>query len=107
MNSEQQDSHEEANFIFRYTREQAIVDGVLIRVGSFVGIDVIFTSNLFAEGYEDEKKRLDLIRRGVLLLMKPDREDSDSMMLRVIEPGEIWVIYDGDGVLTYLKPNDY
>ena len=90
-----------------YTRAQAIEDGVLVRVEDGInGIETVFTSNLYGEGYDDENKRKELIRKGIELLRKHDEEDTDSMKLRVIERDKIWLIQDGDG-LCFLKPEDY
>jgi hypothetical protein len=101
-----EESDEGYNLIFKYTRQQAVEDGVLASVGIFLGMDTVFTANLYADGYEDQKKRLELITRGLALLAVPDAEDTDYMKLRVIEKGKIWLIFDGDG-LCFLRPEDY
>jgi len=92
--------------IFAYTLEQAISDGVLVKVGNLGKLPVIFTTNLLEDGYEDKETRLVLINKGIEMLKKPDPEDSEYMKLRVIEKDKIWVIWDGNGI-TYLKPEDY
>ena len=95
------------NVIFAYTQAQAIDDGVLVHVGWCGGMKVIFTSNLFAEGYEDAEKRRALVMKGVEMLKKPDPEDSQYMKLRVIEKDKIWVIWNTGEGITFLKPEDY
>lgn len=92
--------------IYRYTAEDAVRDGVFVPVGSVGDYPVYFTSNLFAEGYEDEHKRRELVLRGLQLLRADDPEDTEYMRLRVIEEDRVWVILDGDGV-KYMKPEDY
>ena len=97
--------------IFKYTPDDAVRDGVLIPVGEMTythgpPTPLYFTSNLFADGYEDDMKRKELVYRGLDLLRKPDEQDSDYMRLRVIEEGRIWVILDGQGY-TFMKPEDY
>ena len=103
---------EEWPIVSEYTTDQAIEDGILVEVGEVRGKDgskirVIFTRALFEEGgYEDEARRVALVARGMMLLKKPDPEDTDYMRLRVIEEGEVWVIHDGNGI-TFMKPEDY
>jgi len=97
---------EENNVIYSYTKEQAIEDGVLVSVGTVGTQSVVFTSNLFADGYEDKQKRIELVNRGLEMLKQPDPEDTDYMKLRVIEKDKIWVILDGSGI-TFLRPEDY
>jgi hypothetical protein len=93
--------------ISKYTARDAVADGVFVEVGSIGDNPVYFTRNLFdSGGYEDKEKRVELVKMGIDLLNEPDSEDSDSMHLRVIEKGEIWVVYNGEG-LTFLKPEDY
>jgi len=93
--------------ISAYTQDQAIEDGVLVLVGHVGEERVVFTSNLFAEGYEDEVKRKALVQRGLGMLKIPEDEDSRSMRLRVIEEGKIWVIWNPGEGFTFLKPEDY
>ena len=92
--------------ISRYTQEQAIEDGVLVKVGSAGNLPVVFTSNLFYDRYEDKENRVVLVERGLVSLQQIDKEDTDYMKLRVLEPGKIWVILNGDGI-TFMKPEDY
>ncbi len=93
--------------ISRYTQDQAIEDGVLVHVG-FTGKEyVVFTSGLFAKGYDDEIKRRLLIEKGLDILRKPDPEDSPHMRLRVIEKDRIWVIWNAGEGVTFLEPEDY
>lgn len=89
-----------------YTRKQAIEDGVLISVADIAGQSIVFTANLFQDGYEDTDRRNQLIERGMKLLEIPDEEDTDAMKMRVIEKNRIWVIQDGEGV-CFLRPDDY
>jgi type I site-specific restriction endonuclease len=98
---------DESNVIYSYTREQAIEDGVLILSGTVGATSVVFTSNLFADGYEDKEKRIALVNRGLEMLRQPDPEDSDYMKLRVIEKDKIWVIWHAGEGFTFMKPEDY
>ena len=102
----EQNKKEDFELVHVYTQEQAIEDGVLAHVGYCGNQKVIFTSNLFAEGYEDEDKRRALVMRGLEMLKEPDPEDTDYMKLRVIEKGSIWVIWNAEG-FTFMKPEDY
>jgi hypothetical protein len=92
--------------IFSYTAEQAVKDGILVHVGDVGKEKVYFTNNLFSQGYDDYMKRLELVRRGLDMLRKPDKEDTDYMMLRVIERDKIWLIRNGEGY-TFMMPDDY
>lgn len=98
---------DDSNVIYSYTREQAIEDGVLILSGTVGATSVVFTSNLFADGYEDKEKRIALVNRGLEMLRQPDLEDSDYMKLRVIEKDKIWVIWHAGEGFTFMKPEDY
>lgn len=94
------------NVISVYTQDEAISDGVLISVGTCGHNRVVFTSNLFNDGYEDSDARMRLIAKGLKMLNEHNPDDTDFMRLRVIEEGRIWVIHDGNG-LTFMKPEDY
>jgi len=105
-NEKGENEGEEWPLIFKYTAEDAVRDGIFVHVGNVGREKVYFTSNLFAEGYEDLQKRTELVNQGLELLRKPDREDTDYMHLRVIEKGKIWVVRTREGI-TYMKPEDY
>jgi hypothetical protein len=105
-NRSENEEDEEWPIISKYTAEDAGRDGVFVHVGDVGKEKVYFTSNLFAEGYEDLQKRTELVNRGLELLRKPDREDTDYMHLRVIEKEKIWVVRTGEG-FTYMRPEDY
>jgi len=93
--------------ISTYTQDEAIEDGVLVHVGEIGKQRVVFSRNLFDQGYEDEIKRQALIEKGLELLCRQDPEDSPDMRLRVIEKNKIWVIWNiGEG-FTFLTPEDY
>ena len=83
--------------ISRYTQEQAIEDGILVKVGTCGKLRVVFTSNLFYDGYEEKEKRTELVKKGLEMLKQRDKEDTDYMKLRVIKKDKIWVILDGNG----------
>ena len=88
-----------------YTKEQAIEDGILVKVGflSNLKLPVIFTTNLFNDVKDNYHE---IITRGLELLNKKDPEDDDCYKLRVIEKNRIWVIANSEGV-TFMKPEDY
>jgi len=93
--------------ISKYTAKDAVEDGVFVEVGSIGKDPVYFTSNLFESGgFKDKHKRVALVNKGLELLRKHDPEDTDYMMLRVIEKDEVWLIYNGEG-FTFMKPEDY
>lgn len=89
-----------------YTVEDAVRDGAFIHVGYADKEPVYFTSNLFADGYEDMQKRTELVKRGLEMLSRPDSEDTDYLWLRVVEKEKIWVARTGEGI-TYMRPEDY
>ena len=97
---------DEKDIISKYTQEDALNDGILVIVGKVDNINIVFTTNLFGEGYEDYTKRNTLVKKGLELLEKPDKEDTSYMKLRVIEKGKIWVVYNAEGI-TFMKPEDY
>lgn len=88
-----------------YTKEQAIEDGILVKVGflSNLNLPVIFTTNLFEEVKDHYKE---IITKGLELLNQKNEEDDDNYKLRVIEKNRIWVIANSEGV-TFMKPEDY
>ncbi len=105
----------EENVIYEYTQEQAIEDGILVVVGNCANQRIIFTTNLFndyLEKDEDGKNRVDIdklkktIKKGLSMLKRPDKEDTQYMRLRVMEKKRIWVIWNAEG-FTYMKPEDY
>lgn len=89
-----------------YTQDQAIEDGVLVLVGRLGEQRIVFTSNLFYDGYEDKERRIALLKKGLELLKEDDPEDAPYMRLRVIEKDKIWVIWNAEG-FTFMKPEDY
>ena len=93
--------------IFAYTQAQAIEDGVLIVVGYCGKERVVFTSNLFYDGYDDAQRRRELVTRGLELLRLPDPEDSEYMKLRVIEKDKLWVVWDASDGFVFMKPEDH
>jgi len=92
--------------IYEYTAEQAVEDGILVYVGNVGKEKVYFTRALFDQGYEDMKKRIELVNKGLRMLGQPDHEDTKYMKLRVIEKDKIWLIQDGQGY-TFMLPSDY
>ncbi len=93
------------------TLEQAVSDGILVRVGRCLSrkteIPVVFTSNLFdSGGYEDATKRISLVCLVLESLKKPDAADDGYRKLRVLIPDKIWVIEDGSSI-TFMRPEDY
>ncbi len=97
---------DEKDIISKYTMDDALDDGVFVMVGITQNkIRIVFTSNLFSDGYEDFVKRDTLIKKGLELLAKPDKEDT-HWKLRVIEKNKIWVVYNSEGI-TFMKPEDY
>jgi len=100
---------DEMPVIVRYTREEAIADGVLTPTGfaftdTGTRVNVTFTTHLF-EAFRDAEERSALVREGLTALADPNPED-DGRRLRVLRDGTIWVIWDGDGI-TFLYPDDY
>jgi hypothetical protein len=104
--AEKEEADHEWPVISKYTAEDAVRGGLFVPVGRVGKEKLYITSNLFAEGYEDEQKRIDLVNRGLELLRQPDPEDTDHMWLRVIEKNRIWVVRNGEGY-TFIKPEDY
>ena len=96
------------NVIYTYTQQQAIEDGILVKVGRLTsGEPVIFTRHLFdSGGYQDMTRLLKLVEIGMSMLRQSDPEDTPFMKLRVISEGRIWVIANDEGI-TFLRPEDY
>ena len=97
--------------IYSYTQDEAVKDGALDVVGKLTGTGgklIVFTRGLMEmDEYEkSQEARTMLIEKGLNLLKIPNKEDTNYMMLRVIEKGKIWVIADGNG-LTFMRPEDY
>lgn len=99
--------------ISKYTRKQAVEDGVLVELGSAGKVPVLATSNCFHRAGLDNT----LQRRGVVLealeaLKRPEPEDSQGYQLRVLHKGIaadydcLWVVYDGEAI-TIMLPEDY
>ena len=96
------------NKISYRNRKKDLEDYILVEVGSLItGEIILFTRILFeSHGYEDHKRRIQLVNRGLSLLKKPDPDDSANMMLRVVEKDNIWVVIYGD-YLTFMRPEEY
>ena len=90
-----------------YTQDEAIDDGVLVWVGYVGKQRVVFTRNLFDDGYQDEVKRRTLIQCGIEMICLENAEDCPERRLRVIEKGKLWVIWHVGEGFTFLKPEDY
>ncbi|MCX6803776.1 MAG: hypothetical protein NTY48_04375 [Candidatus Diapherotrites archaeon] len=88
-----------------YTLEQALEDGILVKVGelSNLKIPVVFTANLFNEVKDHYN---DIVKKGLDLLNQKDSEDSEYSRMRIVEADSIWVIANSEGV-TFMKPEDY
>ena len=88
-----------------YTTQQAIDDGMLVKVGEISKnkLPVIFTSNLFEEVKDHYQE---IIQKGLAMLNQPKSEDDGYYKLRVITKNQIWVIANSEGV-TFMKPEDY
>ena len=97
---------DDKDIISKYTQDDAIADGMLVIVGFVKDIKIVFTTNLFDDGYEDNTKREVLVKKGLKLLEQPDKEDTSYMKLRVIVKSEIWLVYNAEGI-TFMKPEDY
>lgn len=68
---------DEKDIISKYTMDNALDNGVFVMVGITQNkIRIVFTSNLFSEGYEDFVERDALVKKGLDLLSKPDKEDN-------------------------------
>ena len=107
------DLFQDADVISVYTRDDAIQDGVLVRLDvreSRKLLDVCFTANLWAYYKGDQMRRLctTLIMAGLTQLKQPDPEDLPGVRkLRVIVEDRIWVVQDTDGAITFMRPKDY
>lgn len=97
---------DEKDLISKYTQDDAIADGMLAVVGEVDKIKIVFTTNLLFDGFEDSNKRTALVKKGLDLLEKPNKEDTNYMKLRVVEKNKVWVIYNAEGI-TFMKPEDY
>ncbi len=88
-----------------YTLEQALEDGILVKVGelSSLKIPVVFTSNLFNDVKDHYN---DIVKKGLEMLNQKDAEDSEHSRMRIVEQKRIWVIANSEGV-TFMKPEDY
>lgn len=98
---------DDKDIISKYTQDDAIADGMLVVIGlTNNNIRIVFTSNLFENGYNDFNTRDTLIKKGLNLLAKANKEDTNYMRLRVIVKDKIWVVLNGEGI-TFMKPEDY
>ena len=103
----------DADVISVYTRQDAIQDGVLIKLdvrASGNPLDVCFTANLWADYKADElhRLRMTLIMTGLTRLNADDLDDLPGVRkLRVIVEDRIWVIQDTDEAITFMRPEDY
>jgi hypothetical protein len=114
MNTQEKELETFGPVISSYTQAQAVDDGCLVEIAKLPsGKKIVFSRALFCDlGGEDENPELGqtairhMIKKGVELLKIADPEDSPNYRLRVIKPGEAWVIMDLNG-LTFLRPDDY
>jgi hypothetical protein len=75
-------------------------------IGKVANYPIYITTNLFQEGYKDKNKLQSFIKKGIGLLSKRDKEDTDYLHSRVIEKGKMWVCLTGEGI-AFMKPEDY
>ncbi len=93
--------------ISNYPTKDAVETGLFVKVGSMEKYPVYFTRNLFeSQDYQDEKKKMDLINKGVELIRDRYPEDSDYLSIEVNEKDEIWMVLNGKAI-TFMKPEDY
>lgn len=93
--------------ISKHPTKGAVEAGLFVKVGSMGKYPVYFNKTLFeSECYHDEKKRADLINKGMELIRDRYPEDSDYLSIMVTEKDEIWVVLNGEGI-TFMKPEDY
>jgi hypothetical protein len=107
------DLFQDADIVSVYTREDAIEDGTLVRWDVREGgkpLDVCFTASLWAVYGADEihRLRMTLLMTGLTQLNQPDPEDLPGVRkLRAIVEDRIWVVWDTDGAITFMRPSDY
>lgn len=96
-----------------YTTEQALEDGVLVKLGTVSGVPVLATTNCFYKaGLDNPLQRHGVVLEAVQALNKPDPEDDGFRKLRVLHKGKavdydcLWVIQDAQGI-TIMLPEDY
>lgn len=89
--------------IFSYGVDEAVEDGVLIKVGMVGSLDVYFTSNLFYSDYRTKESRESLVEKGLKLLGVENQEDI-HWKLRSID--DMFVVQNYGGI-TFMKKEDY
>ena len=107
------DYTEDVEVIDLYTREDAIEDGILKPVYCLDGRrkrEAYFTAQLY-HTFSDSDRRHGLgaiMGLGLAALRRPNPQDLPGVRkLREIIIDRIWVVEEPNGVLTFMRPEDY
>lgn len=98
--------------ISRYTAEDALRDGVFVKLGMIGEVPVYATANCYARaGLDNPVQRRGVVLEAIKALRAPDPEDTD-WKLRVLHKGIaadyecLWVVLNDEGI-TIMLPEDY
>jgi hypothetical protein len=97
---------EDMDIISRYTRQQAVADGILVEVLRFNGKPVVATTHIAQELGLDELLAIWREYRYWEKAVKPILPEEEQMFATGANGKRVWVIEDGEA-FTLMYPEDY
>jgi hypothetical protein len=97
---------EDIDIISRYSRQQAVDDGILVEVLRFNGKPVMATTHLAEEIGLDEVRAIWKEFRYWDVAVKPALREEDQMFSTGANGKRVWVIEDPEA-FTIMYPEDY
>ncbi len=97
---------EDMDIVSRYTRQQAVADGVLVEVLRFHGKPVMATTHLANDIGFTEVRAIWKEFRSWETLVKPALREEEQMFSTGANGKKVWVIEDAEA-FTIMYPEDY
>ena len=97
---------EEVDILSRYSRQQAVADGILVEVLRFNGKPVMATTHLAEEIGLDEVRAIWKEFRYWDVAVKPALKEEDQLFYTGANGKRVWVIENSEA-FTIMYPEDY
>lgn len=89
---------EEAPLIYRMGLPAAERAGLILSTGTVGDIKVYVSRRLLETGFAEKKIRVDMIRRGLEMLNRPDPADDSYLQIRYVDVYDAWAIRTSEGI---------
>lgn len=97
-------------YIYKYTASDAHREGLFVEVGKCSTLPVYFTKSLIDEYLRGKALDLEAVEqvmmKGFELVSGGEADDTEYLLLRVVERGKIWVALTKKGMI-FMRPEDY